>query len=100
LEFANFVLNFMQIFILVSVLTLIFSFLFKSKKELVYTVYHLILLVMINYFVITQKDFIFENFPKQAYGMLILLLLSYFVFFRSVYIFISAKKSERNTTVN
>ena len=92
MEFAYFVLNFMQVFILVFVLTLIFSFLFKSKKELVYTVHNLILLVMINYFVITQKDFIFENFPKQAYSMLILLLLSYFVFFRSVYIFLSAKK--------
>ena len=96
MEFANFVLNFMQIFTLVSLLTLIFSFFFKNKKELVYIVYYLILLVMINYFVITQKDYIFENFPKQAYGMLILLLLSYFVFFRSVYFFVSAKKTERD----
>ena len=96
MEFANFVLNFMQVFTLVSLLTLIFSFIFKKKKELVYIVYYLILLVMINYFVITQKDYIFENFPKQAYGMLILLLLSYFVLFRSVYLFVSAKKSERD----
>lgn len=88
----------MQVFTLVSVLTLIFSFLLKNKKNLIYLGYYLILLVMINYFVITQKDFIFENFPKQAYGMLILLLLSYFVFFRSVYFFIREKKSERNST--
>ena len=96
MEFASFVLNFMQIFTLVSVLTLIFSFFFKNKKELVYIVYYLILLVMINYFVIAQKDYIFENFPKQAYGMLILLLLSYFIFFRSVYFFVSAKKTKRD----
>ena len=96
MEFANFVLNFMQVFTLVSLLTLIFSFIFKNRKELVYVVYYLILLVMINHFVITQKDYIFENFPKQAYGMLILLLLSYFVFFRSVYFFVSAKKTERD----
>lgn len=96
MEFANFVLNFMQIFTLVSVLTLIFSFLYKNKKELVYIVYYLVLLVMINYFVIIQKDYIFENFPKQAYGMLILLLLSYFVFLRRVYLFVSAKKSKRD----
>ena len=96
MEFANFVLNFMQVFTLVSLLTLIFSLIFKNRKELVYAVYYLILLVMINYFVLTQKDYIFENFPKQAYGMLILLLLSYFVFFRSVYMLVSAKKSERD----
>lgn len=99
MEFANFVLSFMQIFTLVLVLSLISSFFFKNKKELFSVVLNLILLLMINYFVLTQKDFIFDNFPKQAYGMLILLLLMYFTFFRSVYSFIRTKKSERVTNV-
>ena len=96
MEFASFILNFNQAFAIISVLTLTFTFFFKSKKKLLYLIYYLIVLVMINYFVITQKDFIFENFPNQAYGMLILLSLSYIVFFRSLYLFISAKKSEKD----
>ncbi|MFJ5771662.1 hypothetical protein [Psychrobacillus sp. NPDC093180] len=95
MAFADFVFNFLQLFTLLAVLTLLFAFLFKDKKILVYLVFNLILLIMINYFVITQKDFMFEHFPKQAYGMLLLLLLMYINFFRSVYSFIKIKKSER-----
>lgn len=80
MEFASFILNFNQIFAIISVLTLTFTFFFKSKKKLLYLIYYLIVLVMINYFVITQKDFIFENFPNQAYGMLILLSQLYCLF--------------------
>ncbi|MDI2588522.1 hypothetical protein OR571_15720 [Psychrobacillus sp. NEAU-3TGS] len=95
MEFADFVFNFLQLFTLLAVLILLFAFLFKDKKILVYLVFNLILLIMTNYFGITQKDYMFEHFPKQAYGMLLLLLLMYINFFRSVYSLIKIKKSER-----
>ena len=99
MEFSNFVMSFNQLFILFSVLSLLSLFIFRNKKDLVSVIISLILLIMINYFVITQKDYIFDNFPKQAYGMLILLFLMYFVFFRDLYLFIKAKKAERDTKI-
>ncbi|KGR76969.1 hypothetical protein [Ureibacillus sinduriensis] len=94
MEFANYVLSFMYIFIIVSIATLLFSFLFKKKKDLIYVIYYFILLVMIHSFLALQKDFILQSFPKQTYGVLILLLLNYFVFFRRLYLVVSAMKSE------
>ena len=94
MEFAEFTLGFMQVFTIVLVLSLLASFIFKNKKELVSMSSNLMILVMINYFVFTQKDFIFENFPKQASGMVILLIIMYFAFFRSVYLFIKGRKPE------
>ncbi|KOO51659.1 hypothetical protein AMD00_04150 [Viridibacillus arvi] len=91
MEFANFALGFMQILALVSVLYLIFSFFFRDKKEIISVIFNFILLIMINYFVITQKDFMFDNFTNYLYGFIVLLLLMYFVFFRSLYSYIKTK---------
>lgn len=99
MEFANFTLNFMQIFTLVLVLSLVASFVFRNHKELVSIISNLFILIMINYFVFTQKDFIYENFPKQTFVMVILLLIMYFAFFRSVYSYIKGKKSEGVSTM-
>lgn len=95
MEFANFTLNFLQIFAIVLVLALISSFLFKNKKALISVITNFILLVFINIFVILQLDFILENFPKYAYGMFALLLLMYFVFIRDLYSYIKSKRTER-----
>ena len=100
MEFAKAVLGFQQILILIFVTWLISSFLFKNKKELVSVVISFALLVNINYLFITQKDFMFENFPKQTYGGLILSSLMYFVFFRDVYIFIRSRKTKRVPTAD
>lgn len=93
MEFANFVVGFMQIYIFVLVISLIFSFVFKNRRDLISLIENLIVLIMTNYFVITQKDYIFDNFPKYYNLVLILLLLIYLVFFRDLYSFIKAKKS-------
>lgn len=98
MEFAKAVLAFQQILILIFVSSLISSFLFKNKKELVSVVISFALLVNINYLFITQKDFMLENFPKQTYGGLILSLFMYYVFFRDVYSFIRARKLVRVPT--
>lgn len=97
MEFENFTLKFLQYFSIFLFLALISSFLFKNKKPLIVVITNFILLVFVHVFVISQKAFIFENFPNYAYGMLILLVLMYIVFFRDLYSYINAIKSGKNS---
>lgn len=99
MEFENFALNFFRVWILILLLLSAASLIFKKQKELVVMISSLIILAMLNYFIFTQKDFIFENFPKQAYVLVLVSVIMYFSFFRSVYSFIKGRKSPEATTI-
>lgn len=98
MEFARSALAFNQFLILFFIVSLISSFIFKNKRELVSVIKSLIFLVIVNYFVLIHKDFMFDHFPKQSYGVLVMVLLMYFVFFRDVFEYVKLRKSERVTT--
>jgi hypothetical protein len=54
---------------------------------------------MAHYFIIAQRDYIFDEYPKIAYPMIVLILLGYFIFFKELYSYIKTKKSERDASV-
>ncbi|MGE6488591.1 hypothetical protein ACQKE5_09875 [Paenisporosarcina sp. NPDC076898] len=51
---------------------------------------------MIHYFMLAQRDFIFDKYPKIAYPMITLMLLAYYIFFRELYSLIKTKKFEKD----
>ena len=95
MEFANFTVIFLELLALFLFLSVLFSFLFKNRKALISVLRSFILLVFINFFVISQHDYMFENFQKYAYGMWALLFLMYFIFIRDLYSYLKSIKSER-----
>ena len=62
-EFENFALNFFRVWILILVLLSAASLIFKKQKELAVMISSLIILAMLNYFIFTQKDYIFLKIP-------------------------------------
>ncbi|PYF06365.1 hypothetical protein BJ095_11068 [Ureibacillus chungkukjangi] len=95
MEFANFTVIFLELLALFLFLSVLFEFVFKNKKVLISVLRNFILLVFINFFVISQHEYMFENFRKHAYGMWALLFLMYFIFIRDLYSYIKSIKSER-----
>ncbi|MCM3389606.1 hypothetical protein M3649_15880 [Ureibacillus chungkukjangi] len=95
MEFANFTVIFLELLALFLFLSVLFEFVFKNKKVLISVLRNFILLVFINFFVISQHEYMFENFRKYAYGMWAMLFLMYFIFIRDLYSYINSIKSER-----
>jgi hypothetical protein len=99
-EVTIFVINFLWIFVLANVLFLVARFIFNKHKQLISVIYNFILLIMIHYFIIAQRDYIFDEYPKIAYPLMALMLLAYYIFFRELYSLIKTKKLEKDTSAN
>lgn len=93
MEFANFTMNFLQIFAIVLLLVVIASFIFKNQKTLLSLLTKLIILVFVNVFVFTQFKFIMDNYRNYSYALFVLLILAYFIFIRDFISYIKPKKS-------
>jgi len=93
MEFANFTANFLQLLGFSLLLCVTASFVFKNKKELISLITKFLLLVFVNVFVISQFDFMVNNFPNHTYGMIGLLILTYFICIKDLYAYIKSKKT-------
>ena len=93
MEFANFTVNFLQIFAIVLLLVVIASFIFKNQKTLISLITKFIILVFVNVFVFTQLEFIMDNYRNYSYALFVLLILAYFIFIRDFISYIKSKKS-------
>lgn len=93
MEFASFTMNFLQVFAIVLLLTVLSSFIFKNQKTLISLITKFIILVFINIFVFTQLEFIMDNYRNYSYALFALLILAYFIFIRDFNSYMKTKKS-------
>ncbi len=99
MEVTRFVIDSLWTYVLAGVLYLVSLLIFKKHKQLISVIYYLILLIMAHYFIIAQRNYIFDEYPKIAYPMIVLILLGYYIFFKEMYSFIKTKKYERDASV-
>jgi len=65
---------------------------FRKQKQLITLISTLAPLVTLQYIIFSQRDYIFDEYPKIAYASLVLLLLMYFSFFKDLTALIKTKK--------
>ncbi|WP_413367444.1 hypothetical protein [Lysinibacillus sp. 3P01SB] len=92
MEFANFTMNFLQIFAIVLLVVVIASFIFKNQKALITLLTKFIILVFVNVFVFTQLEFIRNHYRNYSYVLFVLLILAYFIFIRDFISYLKSKK--------
>lgn len=97
-EITVFAIAFLETFALAGVLYLVSLLIIKKHKQVISVIYYLSILIMVHYFIIGQRDYIFNEYPTIAYSMIVLMLLGYYIFFRELFSFIKMKKSERVTS--
>ncbi|MFB5089585.1 hypothetical protein PGC35_20785 [Psychrobacillus sp. PGGUH221] len=98
MESELFAIDVLWAFVLVNVVYLVSILFFRKHKQLISVIHILILLIMAQYFIIAQRDYIFDEYPTIAYPMIAVVLLSYYVFFRDLNSFIKTKKFERDAS--
>lgn len=64
---------------------------FRKQKQLITLISTLAPLVALQYIIFSQRDYIFDEYPKIAYASLVLLLLMYFDFFRELIALLKTK---------
>lgn len=69
---------------------------FKKQKQLITLISTLVPLMALQYIIYSQRDYIFDEYPKIAYSSLVLLLLMYFDFYRELIALIKIKKLNRD----
>lgn len=98
MEISIFVRNFLWAFVILGVAHLVSILIFKKYKQLISLIHTLLLLILTQYFIIAQRDYIFDKYPTVAYLTIAFALLGYYIFFRDLNSFIKTKKSERDAT--
>lgn len=98
MEISLFVVDALWAFVVVSVAYVVFILIFRKHKQLISVVHTLILLILTQYFIIAQRDYIFNEYPTITYPTIALVLLGYYIFFRDLNLFIKSKKTESDTS--
>lgn len=93
MEFANFTMNFLQIFAIALFVVVVASFIFKNQQALISLLTKFIILVFVNVFVFTQSEYIMDHYRNYSYALFVLLILAYFIFIRNLISYIKPKKS-------
>jgi hypothetical protein len=84
MEISLFVLDALWALVIAGVAYLVSLLIFRKHKQLISVIYDLILLIMAQYFIIAQRDYIFDDYPTIAYPTIALVLLGYYTFFRDL----------------
>lgn len=98
MEIALLMKDLMWIFIFTCVVFLVSTLIFRKHHQLIQLIYTLALLILTQYFIIAQRDYIFDKYPKTAYAALGLAILMYFTFIRELISLIKTKKSEKDAS--
>ncbi|MDX1774921.1 hypothetical protein [Oceanihabitans sediminis] len=57
-----------------------------------------LLLLLTHYFIIAQREYLFDEYPTAGYLTIALALLGYYIIFRDLNSFIKTKKSDRESS--
>lgn len=91
-EISLFVIDALWAFVILSVVYVISVLVFRKHKQLISIIHTFLLLLFTHYFIIVQRDYLFDEYPTTAYLTIALALLGYYIFIRDLYSFIKTKK--------
>lgn len=84
-EIIYFFVNIVEFWSIMVLLYFVFYLFLRKHKKIITVIYEMILLIMLHYIIIAQRDYIFEELSWRAYVWIILLLIGYFAFGRDLY---------------
>jgi len=97
-EISLFMIDVLWAVVILGVLHVISVLVFKEHKQMISIIHTFLLLLVTHYFIIAQRDYLFNEYPTAAYLTIALVLLGYYIFFRDLNSFIRKKKSERESS--
>ncbi|WP_394189942.1 hypothetical protein [Paenisporosarcina quisquiliarum] len=97
-EISLFMINALWAFVILGVVHLLSILVFSKHKQMISMIHTFLLLLLIHYFIITQREYLFDEYRATAYLTIALVLLGYYIFFRNLKSFIRTRKSERESS--
>lgn len=94
-EVSLFAISALWAFAILGLVYVVSVLVFRKHKQLISIMNTFLLLLWTHYFIIAQRDYLFDEYPTAAYLMIALALLGYYIFIRDLKVFIDTKKSDR-----
>ena len=98
MEISLFMINALWAFVILGVVHVLSILVFSKHKQMISIIHTFLLLLFTQYFIIAQREYLFDEHPTAAYLTIALVLLGYYIFFRDLNSFIRTKKSDRNSS--
>ena len=97
-EISLFMINALWAFVILGVVHVLSIIVFRKHKQMISTIHTFLLLLLTHYFIIAQREYLFDEYPTAGYLTIALVLLGYYIFFRDLNSFIKIKKSVRDSS--
>ena len=97
-EISLFMINALWAFVILGVVQVISLLVFRKHKQMISIIHTFLLLLFTHYFIIAQREYLFDQYPTAGYLTIALVLLGYYIFIRNLNSFIKPKKSERESS--
>lgn len=93
-------INALWAFVIMGVVHVLSVLVFSKHKQMISIIHTFLLVLFTHYFIIAQREYLFDENPTAAYLMIALVLLGYYILFKDLNSFIKTKKSERDSNYN
>ncbi len=97
-EISLFMINALWAFVILGVVHVLSVLVFSKHNQMISIIHTFLLLLLTHYFIIAQREYLFDEYPTAAYLTIALVLLGYYIFFRDLNSFFKIKKSDRNSS--
>ena len=86
-----FMINALWAFVILGVVQVISLLVFRKHKQMISIIHTFLLLLFTHYFIIAQREYLFDQYPTAGYLTIALVLLGYYIFIRNLNSFIKSK---------
>jgi len=97
-ELSLFMIIALWAFVILGVVHVLSILVFRKHKQMISIIHTILLLLFTHYFIIAQRDYLFDEYPTAGYSTIALVLLGYYIFIRDLNSFIKTKKFERDSS--
>ncbi len=91
-EISLFMINALWAFVILGVVYVLSVLVFSKHKQMISIIHTFLLLLFTHYFIIAQREYLFDEYPTGAFLTIALVLLGYYIFFKDLNSFIKTKK--------
>ena len=91
-EISLFMINALWAFVILGIVHVLSILVFSKHKQMISIIHTFLLLLFTHYFIIAQRDYLFDEYPTAAYLTIALALLGYYIFIRDLYSFKKTRK--------
>lgn len=91
-EISLFMINALWAFVILGVVYVLSVLVFSKHKQMISIIHTFLLLLFTHYFIIAQREYLFDEYPTGAFLTIALVLLGYYIFFKDLNSFIKTNK--------